>query len=187
MKIIGVETLQANGFGNLVWVLIHTDHGLIGLGETFRNPEATIAYVHETCAPFLLGEDPTHREKLTHSISSRIGNHFNGFPSRSVEVRGNSAVDMALWDLCGKAVGWPLYRLLGESVSHRVSDLQHLRGRQLQQPGSAGIQYRTIQPRRSRAILNWLLRRFVAPGVRARASGARAAGLRYHSYEDLAF
>ena len=113
MKIIGVETLQATGFGNLVWVLIHTDDGLIGLGETFRNPEATIAYVHETCAPFLLGEDPTHREKLTHSISSRIGNHFNGFPSRSVEVRGNSAVDMALWDLCGKAVGWPLYRLLG--------------------------------------------------------------------------
>jgi galactonate dehydratase len=43
MKIIGVETLQANGFGNLVWVLIHTGHGLIGLGETFRNPEATIA------------------------------------------------------------------------------------------------------------------------------------------------
>ena len=113
MKIIGVETLQATGFGNLVWVLIHTDDGLIGLGETFRNPEATIAYVHETCAPFLLGEDPTHREKLTHSISSRIGNHFSGFPSRSVEVRGNSAVDMALWDLCGKAVGWPLYRLLG--------------------------------------------------------------------------
>jgi galactonate dehydratase len=113
MKIIGVETLQAKGFGNLLWVLIHTDDGLIGLGETFRNPEATIAYVHETCAPFLLGEDPTHREKLTHSISYRIGNHFNGFPSRSVEVRGNSAVDMALWDLCGKAVGLPLYRLLG--------------------------------------------------------------------------
>ena len=113
MKIIGVETLQAKGFGNLLWVLIHTDDGLIGLGETFRNPEATIAYVHETCAPFLLGEDPTHREKLTHSLSYRIGNHFNGFPSRSVEVRGNSAVDMALWDLCGKAVGLPLYRLLG--------------------------------------------------------------------------
>jgi galactonate dehydratase len=113
MKIIGVETFQATGFGNLLWVLIHTDDGLIGLGETFRNPEATIAYVHETCAPFLLGEDPTHREKLTHSLSYRIGNHFNGFPSRSVEVRGNSAVDMALWDLCGKAVGWPLYRLLG--------------------------------------------------------------------------
>jgi galactonate dehydratase len=113
MKIIGVETFQAKGFGNLLWVLIHTDDGLIGLGETFRNPEATIAYVHETCAPFLLGEDPTHREKLTHSLSYRIGNHFNGFPSRSVEVRGNSAVDMALWDLCGKAVGLPLYRLLG--------------------------------------------------------------------------
>jgi galactonate dehydratase len=96
-----------------VWVLLYTDDGPIGVGETFRNPDATIAYVHETCAPFLLGKDPTHREKLSHSIARRIGNHFNGFPSRSVEVRGNSAVDMALWDLCGKSVGLPLYRLLG--------------------------------------------------------------------------
>jgi galactonate dehydratase len=113
VKIIGIETLQAAEYGNLVWVRIHTDDGVIGLGETFRNPEATIAYVHETCAPFLLDKDPTHREKLMHAIAHRIGNHFNGFPGRSVELRGNSAIDMALWDLCGKAFGQPIYRLLG--------------------------------------------------------------------------
>jgi galactonate dehydratase len=113
MQIVGVETLQAAEYGNLVWVRLHTDDGLIGLGETFRNPEATIAYVHETCAPFLIGKDPTCREKLMHAIGRRIGSHFNGFPSRSVEVRGNSAVDIALWDLCGKAFGQPIFRLLG--------------------------------------------------------------------------
>jgi L-alanine-DL-glutamate epimerase-like enolase superfamily enzyme len=113
MKIVGIDTLQTAAYGNLVWVRIHTDEGVTGLGETFRNPEATIAYIHETCAPFLIGKDPTHREKLAHSLARRIGNHFNGFPGRSVEVRGNSAVDMALWDLCGKAFGLPIYRLLG--------------------------------------------------------------------------
>ena len=60
MEIVGVETLQAEDYGNLVWVRLHTDEGLMGLGETFRNPQATIAYVHETCAPYLIGKDPTH-------------------------------------------------------------------------------------------------------------------------------
>ncbi len=113
MKIIGVETLQSPQYGNLVWVQLHTDEGLVGLGETFRNPEATIAYVHETCAPYLIGKDPTQRELVMHTMTRRIGNHFNGFPSRSVEVRGNSAVDMALWDLGGKACGLPIYKMLG--------------------------------------------------------------------------
>lgn len=116
MRIIGVETLQAQAYGNLIWVQLHTDEGLMGLGETFRNPEATIAYIHETCAPFLIGQDPLSREQINWCMSRKIGNHFNGFPSRSVEVRGNSAVDMALWDIFGKARGQPLYRLIGGPV-----------------------------------------------------------------------
>ena len=113
MKIIGVETLHAAAYGNLVWVRLHTNEGIVGLGETFRNPEATIAYVHETCAPHLIGKDPTQRELVMHRMTRRIGNHFNGFPSRSIEVRGNSAIDMALWDLSGKACGLPIHRMLG--------------------------------------------------------------------------
>ena len=120
MKIVGVETVQVEEYGNLVWVLLHTDEGLTGLGETFRNPEATIAYVHETCAPHLLGKDPLRREALMRELAGKVGNHFNGFPTRSVEVRGNSAIDLALWDLDGKALGVPLYRLLGGRTRERV-------------------------------------------------------------------
>ena len=120
MKIIGVETLQMKEAGNLVWVQLHTDEGLIGLGETFRNPEAVIAYVHETCAPALVGKDPARRTALSHDLARRVGNHFNGFPSRSVEVSGNSAVDLALWDLFGKIHQAPLYRLLGGAVHESV-------------------------------------------------------------------
>src|SRR6266404_5042147 len=116
MRIIGLETIQAQAYSNLVWVQLHTDEGLVGLGETFRNPLATIAYIHETCAPFLIGEDPLHRERLTCQMSRNIGNHFNWFPSRCLEVRGNSAIDMALWDIFGKANSQPLYRLMGGPV-----------------------------------------------------------------------
>ena len=58
MKITAVETIQVAEYSNLVWVELHTDQGLVGLGETFRNPAATVAYIHETCAPYLLGQDP---------------------------------------------------------------------------------------------------------------------------------
>ena len=120
MRIIGVETVNVAQFGNAVWVRLHTDEGAIGLGETFRNPEATIAYIHETCAPFVIGKDPTRREWLMALIAERIGNHFTGFPTRSVETRGNSAIDLALWDLCGQALGVPVHTLLGGKVRDRI-------------------------------------------------------------------
>ena len=41
MKITAVDTIQLAEYSNLVWVELHTDEGLVGLGETFRNPQAT--------------------------------------------------------------------------------------------------------------------------------------------------
>ncbi|MFO1352701.1 MAG: mandelate racemase/muconate lactonizing enzyme family protein [Gammaproteobacteria bacterium] len=120
MKIVALETLQAPAYSNMVWVRLHTDEGLVGLGETFRNPQATISYLHETCAPYLLGQDPLAIERHWHQIMYRVGNHFNGFPTRSVELRGNSAVDLALWDLAGKALQQPLYQLLGGLTHERM-------------------------------------------------------------------
>src|SRR6056300_1056523 len=58
MKITSIETIQNSKYSNLVWIKIHTDEGLVGLGETFRNPQAIISYLHETCAPYLIGRDP---------------------------------------------------------------------------------------------------------------------------------
>ena len=120
MKITGVETLQLEEHGNLLWVRLHTDEGLVGLGETFRNPEATTAYIHETCAPALIGQNPLDRQRLNQLLTRGVGNHFNGFPTRSVEIRGNSAVDIALWDIGGKEAGKPLVDLFGGAVQDRT-------------------------------------------------------------------
>jgi galactonate dehydratase len=113
MRITALETIQLAEYSNLVWVELQTDEGRTGLGETFRNPKATVAYLHETCAPYLLGKDPLQIERHARALMAEVGNHFSGFPSRSIEVRGNSAVDLALWDLFGQAAGLPLHQLLG--------------------------------------------------------------------------
>ena len=120
MQITAIDTIQLAACSNLVWVEIHTDAGLVGLGETFRNPQATAAYIHETCAPYLLGLDPLQIERHAHALLHEVGSHFAGFPSRSVELRGNSAVDCALWDLFGQAAGLPLYQLLGGLCRERI-------------------------------------------------------------------
>jgi galactonate dehydratase len=120
MRVTALETIQVAEFSNLLWVELHTDQGLTGIGETFRNPEATVAYLHETCAPYLLGKDPLQIERHAHALMAEVGNHFAGFPSRSIEVRGNSAVDLALWDLFGQAAGLPLYQLLGGLSRERI-------------------------------------------------------------------
>ena len=88
-----------------------------GLGETFRNPQATAAYIHETCAPYLLGQNPLNIERHFNALANKVGNHYFGYPTRSIEWRGNSAVDFALWDILGKTLGQPLWQLLG-GLSH---------------------------------------------------------------------
>jgi L-alanine-DL-glutamate epimerase-like enolase superfamily enzyme len=120
MKITAVETVRVAEFSNIVWVQLRTSDGLVGLGETFRNPDATEAYIHETCAPYLIGKDPLLIDLHWDALHNRVGNHFTGFPTRSVEVRGNSAVDIALWDLFGQSTGLPIHQLLGGLTKDRV-------------------------------------------------------------------
>ena len=108
MKVTRVETLRLKEFANLCWVLIHTDEGITGLGETFMGAAAVEAYIHETVAPYLLGKNP-----LQIDLHWRELYGYLGFRSSGVEMRGNSATDIALWDLWGKATNQPVYQLLG--------------------------------------------------------------------------
>jgi galactonate dehydratase len=109
MKIVALETLRAAEFANILWVRVHTDAGLVGLGETFYGPEAVAAHVHETLARRLLGRDPLRIEALNKEMLSLP----LAQASTGVEYRAASAIDIALWDLFGKACGQPVHQMLG--------------------------------------------------------------------------
>ena len=94
-------------------VKVHTDEGLTGLGEVSCTPgwsgedQVTAAhFIDNLLAPLLHGQDPTEVERLTAKLRQGVaGNPFT-----------KAALEMALWDLLGKAAGLPLYRLLGGPV-----------------------------------------------------------------------
>ncbi len=98
-------------------VRIQTDEGLTGLGEVSCTPgwsgedQVTAAHlIKEYLAPLLIGEDPTHVERLTAKLRTGVAN--NPFTKSGLEI--------ALWDLLGKSVGLPVYRLLGGPVREFV-------------------------------------------------------------------
>jgi len=96
---------------------VHTDEGLIGLGEVSSTPvwsgEDSVTATHIIDAflgPALTGEDPRDIERLTAKMRRAVAGHpFT-----------KSGLEIALWDILGKAAGLPVYRLLGGAVRERV-------------------------------------------------------------------
>jgi galactonate dehydratase len=115
MKITRLELLKVPP--SWVWLRMHTDEGLIGLGEPFleNHADSVIAEVRRL-EPLLIGQDPTRREALWQTLyDGGIG--YRGGP---VTMSAISGVDMALWDIAGKAAGVPVYQLLGGACRDRV-------------------------------------------------------------------
>jgi len=108
MKITRLETLRVAEFPKIVWLRVHTDEGLAGLGETSYAAGTVETYLHEHVAPRVLGRDPLAVESLARSLQDYLG-----YRSSGVETRALSALDLALWDLFGKACNLPVYQMLG--------------------------------------------------------------------------
>ena len=108
MKIEAVETLRLEEHPNLVWVRIHTDTGLTGLGETYFGAGPVEADIHDRIAPIILGMNASEIEHLNMKMQPYVG-----FTGSGAEVRALAAVDVALWDIAGKAANMPLCDLLG--------------------------------------------------------------------------
>lgn len=109
MRITAIETLTLAEFPHLLWLRIHADGGLVGTGETFWAPAPVASYLHESAAPYLIGKDP--RDIALHD--RMLGSVYVGARDSGAEVRGNSAVNIALWDIYGQVLGEPLWRMLG--------------------------------------------------------------------------
>lgn len=115
MKVTAIETLRPSFQSNLLLLRLHTDEGLIGLGDAFFAAAAVETYLHETVAPVLLGcTDPTPE------WAAKTLRPYVGYQGGGVETRANGAVDLALWDLLGKRAGLPVSDLLGGAVRKSV-------------------------------------------------------------------
>ncbi len=140
MRVTSLETIRLNEFANILWVRVHTDDGLVGLGETFFGARAVEAYIHESAAPYLLGQDPLQIDRHAKGLTGYLG-----WRSTGVETRGNSAVDIALWDLFGKAAGMPVYQMLGGLSRDRIriyntcAGYRYIRNRPVQKTDNWGL------------------------------------------------
>lgn len=148
MRITALETVQLAEFPNLVWLHVLTDEGLVGLGESFFCTTPVAAWLHETAAPLLLGKDPLHIDRHSHTLR----NMYVGFSSSGAEMRGLSAVDIALWDILGQATGQPIHQLLGGLSRDRIRTYNTCAG------------YRYVRKESGQTTGNWGLDKHADPG-----------------------
>ncbi|MBI1295553.1 galactonate dehydratase [bacterium] len=151
MKITSLEILRVPP--SWVWVRVHTDAGLVGLGEPYleNHPDVVIAEVRRL-EPFLIGQDPTRVEELW-QVMYTSGLGYVGGP---VKMSAISGIDMALWDLAGKAAGVPVYQLLGGRTRDRIRMYRATGGGlpwtvEPGDPYRAGKPERTLDPRDPRS------------------------------------
>jgi len=101
-----------------VLVRIHTDEGIVGLGESVGPIGDIVWTIREQIAPLLIGEDPTNTEKLLRKIDlARTAGGTTPFTTR-VYIR--TGVDIALHDISAKALNVPLHKLLGGALTDKM-------------------------------------------------------------------
>src|SRR5438094_553909 len=117
MKITHFETFLANaGLRNYLFIRLHTDTGLTGVGEaTLEWQERTVqTLAHEWAEGRVLGRDPFDVEAI---IGGMIRDQYQGGATVMTAISG---VEIALWDLIGKACRQPVYKLLGGRCHERI-------------------------------------------------------------------
>ena len=124
MKITKITPYIIGDVRNFLFVEVETDEGITGIGEagiTWKE-KSEAGYV-EQLAYSLVGEDPMRIEHLW-QLMLRVG----FFPANRIGAAAISAIDIALWDIKGKALGVPVYELLGGRVRDKVVAYPHVVG-----------------------------------------------------------
>ncbi|MEX2302053.1 MAG: twin-arginine translocation signal domain-containing protein, partial [Bryobacterales bacterium] len=130
LKITDLKTFTVYAEGkNYVFVKIYTDQGLTGLGEgSVTSKGATMAAAIEEHKRYLVGRDPTDIEM--HWQAMFRWPRWRGGPILNSAI---SAVEIALWDILGQALGQPIWRLLGGRARNKVLMYVHAGGNSPQQ------------------------------------------------------
>jgi len=128
MKIINAEVVVTSPGRNFVTVKIETDSGVYGLGDATLNGRelAVVTYLKEYLFPCIIDRDPFDTEDIWHYL-------YRGVYWRrgAVNMTAIGAIDMALWDIKGKALGVPVYKLLGGKSRHRLLTYTHAQGKDI--------------------------------------------------------
>ncbi|MFC1713361.1 galactonate dehydratase [Candidatus Poribacteria bacterium] len=125
MKITDVSYFLTTELGSpALFVKIETDAGIVGYGEsTIHFFSQAVAGMLDDLRPYLIGEDPERIEYLWQSCFRRL--FMRGGPVTGAAISG---IDMALWDIKGKALGVPVYQLLGGLAREKVRLYGHASG-----------------------------------------------------------
>jgi len=125
MQITGFETITVDPDSDLtdterdiqITILrVHTDEGVVGLGETLPLASMETAAIHGPIARVVLGEDPRNIQAIRDDLTT----YFNYYGHAGAEFRAMSALDIALWDLKGKLADEPVYQLLGGAAREAI-------------------------------------------------------------------
>jgi mannonate dehydratase len=130
MKIKDAKVLISSPGRNFVTLKIYTDEGIYGLGDaTLNGRELSVAsYLTDHVIPCLIGRDPSQTEDIWQYLYR--GAYWRRGP---VTMSAISAVDMALWDIKGKALNTPVYNLLGGKSRTGVMVYGHANGADISQ------------------------------------------------------
>ena len=121
LKITRLETFLVKP--RWIFLKVHTDAGITGLGEPLLEGRArTVATAIEEIAPYLVGKDP--RRVVHHWQAIYRHTFYKGGPILTSALSG---IDQALWDIKGKALGVPVYELLGGPTRDRIRVYAHAR------------------------------------------------------------
>ncbi len=125
MKIKDIKVFVCCPGRNFVTVKVITEDGIYGLGDATVNGRemAVTAYLEEHVAPCLIGRDAHAIEDIWQYLYR--GAYWRGGP---ITMAAIAAIDMALWDIKGKAAELPLYQLLGGRSRHAVTVYAHANG-----------------------------------------------------------
>ena len=121
MKIRRVETVywktrdDAPFWPHWTWMKVETDAGIYGVGETYPRNAVEAELMH-SIAPSLMGKDPRDIERIWADLYRTFDFQIAG----GTEMRVLSALDLALWDLLGKSLNAPVYRLIGGKANPQV-------------------------------------------------------------------
>lgn len=116
LKITDIRTAEIMAHGYQLHVRIHTDQGLVGHGEGTDAVQGGVPLVR-MFRRFLIGQDPLNVDYLFERI--RTAGIFAGAQAGQY-VAALTAIEIALWDLAGKALGLPVYQLLGGRMRERI-------------------------------------------------------------------